>query len=74
VSHLANKEIKATLDMAAKSSIAYDPEMKRYYQRRAALGKHHRSIMNAVKFKLVLRMFSVVNNQEFYVKKSVLAA
>lgn len=74
VSHLANKEIKANLDMAAKASIGHDPEMRMYYQRRQQMGKHHRSIINEVKFKLVLRMFAVVNKQEFYVKKSVLAA
>jgi len=74
VSHLANKEIKANLDMAAKASIGHDPEMRSYYHRRQQMGKHHRSIMNEVKFKLVLRMFAVVNKQELYVKKSVLAA
>lgn len=74
VSHLANKEIKANLEMAAKASIGHDPEIRSYYQRRQAMGKHHKSITNEVKFKLVLRMFSVVNKQEFYVKKSGLAA
>jgi transposase len=74
VSHMANKTIKADLDMGARASIAHDPEIKQYYQRRSAMGKHHMSIMNEVKFKLVLRMFAVVNNQEFYVKKLQSAA
>lgn len=74
VSHMANKAIKADLDMAARASISHDPEMKLYYERRAAMGKHHMSIMNEVKFKLILRMFAVVNNQEFYVKKLKSAA
>jgi transposase len=74
VSHFANKEIKATLELAAKSSVGHDPEMKNYYERQKEKGKHHKSIMNAVKFKLVLRMFSVVNKGESYVKKPVLAA
>jgi transposase len=69
VSHMANKEIKAILDMAAKASIAHDPEINAYYKRRQEKGKHHLSIMNEVKFKMVLRMFAVVNKQEFYVKK-----
>jgi transposase len=67
VNHMANKEVKAKLDMAAKTSIQHDPEMNAYYQRRAELGKHHRSIMNEVKFKLILRMFSVVKKQKEFV-------
>ena len=59
VSHMANKEIKALPDMAAKASIGYDPEINAYYQRRKAMGKHHLSIMTEVKFKIVLRMFAV---------------
>lgn len=74
VSHMANKLIKAELDMAARTSIQHDPEMNHYYQRRAAMGKHHMSIMNEVKFKLILRMFAVVNNNEFYVKNQNIAA
>lgn len=74
VSHMANKLVKAELDMAVRSAITYDPEMKAYYQRRAAMGKHHNSIKNEVKFKLILRMFAVVNKQEVYVKNLKLAA
>jgi transposase len=69
VSHMANKPLKADLSMGAKASVQHDPEMKEYYQRRAAMGKQHMSIMNEVKFKLVLRMFAVVNKGELYVKK-----
>jgi transposase len=60
--------------MAAKASVAHDPEMKAYYQRRAALGKHHMAILNEVKFKLILRMFAVVNKGEVYVKNLQSAA
>lgn len=74
VNHLANKEIKASLDMAAKVSIQFDPEINAYYQRRKEIGKHHMSIMNEVKFKLILRMFAVVNKQTPYVKKQQIAA
>lgn len=74
VNHLANKEIKAKLDQAARASISHDPEMQAYYQRRIELGKHHNSIKNEVKFKLILRMFAVVNKQEPYVKNFKTAA
>ena len=74
VSHMANKQIKSTLFMAAKASVQHDPEMKEYYLKSELRGKHHMTIMNNVKFKLILRMFAVVNNREIYVKKSTIAA
>ena len=60
--------------MAAKASITHDPEMKAYYERRAALGKHHMAILNEVKFKLILRMFAVVNKGEVYVEKPTISS
>lgn len=74
VSHMANKPLKAELHQAARSAVLHDPEMAEYYNRRAKSGKHHMGIMNEIKFKLVLRMFAVVNKGEFYVKKPKLAA
>lgn len=74
VSHMANKNLKADLSMAAKASVMHDPEMKLYYERRTTLGKRHMGIMNEVKFKLVLRMFAVVNKGEVYVKNLKSAA
>ena len=74
VNHMANKDIKAKLDMAARAASTYDPELHAYYQRRIALGKHHKSVINEVKFKLILRMFAVVNKQEIYVNKHKTAA
>lgn len=74
VNHLANKEIKAALSMAARAAMAYDPEMKLYYQRRKEMGKHPMSIINEIRFKLILRMFAVVKKQRTYVdnyKKAV---
>lgn len=69
VNHMANKEIKATLSMAARATIVHDSEMKLYYQRRKEMGKHPMSIINEIRFKLILRMFAVVNKQEAYVDK-----
>ena len=74
VSHMANKPLKADLSMAAKASVQHDPEMKEYYERRVAIGKKHMAIMNEVKFKLVLRMFAVVNKGSVYVKNPKSAA
>ena len=74
VSHMANKSIKADLNMGARAAASHDPEIKQYYERRAAMGKHHMAIINEIKFKLILRMFAVVNKGEVYVKKLKSAA
>jgi hypothetical protein len=39
-----------------------------YYERKAKEGKEHGIIMNAVKFKLITRVFAVVNRGTPFVK------
>ena len=68
VSHLANKAIKINLTQAAKSSIQNDTELMKYYKRKEKEGKQHGVIMNAVKFKLIIRVFAVVNRGTPYVR------
>lgn len=68
VSHLANKQIKANLSNAARSAVQNDPELRKYYDRKSKEGKEHGVIMNAVKFKLITRVFAVVNRGTPYVK------
>lgn len=60
VSKQGNKALKADLTQAAKSAVQWDTELKEYYLRKRAQGKEHWVVMNAVKFKLVCRMFAVV--------------
>lgn len=67
ISNLANKKIKALLSNGANSSALWDPEMKKYYKRKAAEGKDHKLIINSIRCKLVNRVFAVVNRQTPYV-------
>lgn len=67
VSHLANKEGKALLNMCAASSIQYNPEMKTFYQRRVAQGKNKMSTLNIIRNKLLARAFAVVARGTPYV-------
>jgi len=60
VSHFANKKMKSLLNMAAFSTIQYDPELKAYYQRRVKEGKSKMSTINIVRNKIVHRIFAVV--------------
>lgn len=60
VSHMGAKRLKADLSQAAKSAIVWDKELKGYYERKIKEGKAFGVVLNAVKFKLVCRMFAVV--------------
>ncbi len=68
VSHLANKRLKANLSNGARSAVQNDPELRLYYNRKAKEGKEHGIIMNAIKFKLIMRVFAVVNRGTPFVK------
>ena len=60
---------KADISQAAKIAVVHDVELKRFFERKLG-GKEDadtiRKAMNAVKFKLVLRMFAVVKQKHEY--------
>ena len=66
VSHLANKEAKSLLNLAASCAIRCDQELKKYYQKRVAEGKRKMSCLNIIRSKIVARMFAVVKRQSPY--------
>jgi len=68
VSHLGNKTLKTLLHMAALVAASYNQEIKAYYQRKVAEGKNKMSVLNAIRNKLVLRIFSCVNQNKMYEK------
>jgi len=68
ISHLANKRIKVNLTNGARSAIINDPELRLYYERKKGEGKEHGTIMNAVKFKLITRVFATVKRGTPYVR------
>jgi transposase len=68
VSKMANIPLKVDLSQSALSAVTHDPELKRYYRRKLSQGKHTGTVLNAVKFKLIERMFAVVNRGTPYVK------
>src|SRR4028119_432132 len=70
VSHMANKKLKTNLHMASLTAIKFDKELKAYYQRKVAEGKHKLSVLNAVKCKPLARVVSVVNNNKEYAQKT----
>ncbi len=73
VSHLANKELKQELNQAAKAAIMHDKEIRAYAERKLK-NKCYPLVLNNVKFKLILRMFSLVKRGELYVENYQRAA
>lgn len=69
VSHLANKGIKTLLHMAARSAVKMKGELREYYERKVKEGKHKMCVLNAIRNKLILRIFSCVNGDRPFQKK-----
>lgn len=67
VSPLANKKMKALLSNCACTAIQHDPGLKQYYKRKKEQGKENCVALNAVKAKLINRVFSVVKRKSGYI-------
>jgi transposase len=67
VSKQGFRQAKADLSISVLNAITHDAELREYWQRKKAEGKHTGVILNAVKFKIVLRMFAVVKRGKPYV-------
>lgn len=65
-STMADKRIKTLLFLAASSAIRSDAELRAYYERRVAEGKHKRSVLNIIMNKLIWRMFAVIKHDRFF--------
>ncbi len=67
VSHMANKKVKTLLHMSAIVAIQYNQDLKQYYQRKVNEQKKNKmSVINAVRNKLILRIFACVNHNSYY--------
>ena len=73
VSHIAKKKIKSLLSNAVNVVIMHDKELAFYYQRKIADGKPKGVVINAIKNKLVHRVFAVVKRQTPFVRLNTYA-
>jgi len=73
VSMLADKTIKSTLHLGAMSAIRHSNDLQTYYQRKVEEGKNKMSVLNAVRNKIIHRVFAVIKNQRPYQKDLVLS-
>ena len=71
VCHRANKRSKTLLHMGALGAIRIAGDLKSYYERKVAEGKNKMSVINAMRHKLILRVFACVRNKTVYQKNYV---
>lgn len=68
VSHLANKSIKSLFHLAAISSIRFTGELRTFYTRKVDQGKNKMLVLNAIRNKIIHRIFAVVRDGVPYQK------
>lgn len=68
VSKMANMTIKTLLHLAAMSAINTKGELQDYYNRRLVEGKNKMAVINAVRNKLITRVYACVRQQKLYQK------
>ena len=68
VSKAADKELKSLLTNAAYVAIRYDNEIRAYFMRKIKEGKNEFCVINAIRNKLIHRVFAVVNRGTPFVK------
>jgi transposase len=69
VSPMANKKMKTYLHLAALTALQFDKEISAYFQRRTEEDKKNKMlVINAIRNKLVHRVFSCINQNRKYDK------
>jgi transposase len=68
VSSMGNKSIKKLLHMAALSACKCPGDLKEYFDRKVLEGKNKMLIINAIRNKIIARIFACVKQNRFYEK------
>ncbi len=67
VSHMANKKMKTLLHLSALVAIQHNADLNKFYKRKVEIEKKNKmSVINAVRNKLVLRIFACVKQNRKY--------
>ena len=71
ISHMADKELKTFLHLATLSAVSRPGELRDYFVRKVQEGKNKMLVINAIRNKLVHRVFACVRDQKKYIKKDL---
>lgn len=64
----ANLQVKSMLHMSSLAAMRFNHDLKVYYERKVASGKNKMSVLNAVKNKLIHRVFACVKEDRLYIE------
>lgn len=74
VNPMANKKIKSLLSLAALNAKKVDGQLRLYYERKVEEGKNPMSVMNAIRCKVLSRVYATVKRGTPYVELANYAA
>lgn len=66
VSPFANRRLKSLLHLCAMAALRYDGEIKSYYQRKVQEGKNKMLVINAIRNKLLQRIYALLRDKRNY--------
>lgn len=66
VSTMADKEFKKVLHLAALSTIRLDNDLAKFYKRKVEQGKNKMSVLNAIRNKIIHRIYAIIKNNSVY--------
>jgi len=68
VSYYADKSLKSILHLAAMSAIRLNNDLRTYYKRKIEEGKNKMLVLNAVRNKIIHRIFAIIKSGKSYEK------
>ncbi|MBC8053654.1 MAG: IS110 family transposase [Sphingobacteriaceae bacterium] len=72
VSHMANKKVKTLLHLSALVAIRHNQELRAYYERKVIQEKKNKMcVINAIRNKLILRIFACIKQNRDYEKNYI---
>lgn len=72
VSKISNRKLKSLLSACALSARRFVPEIREYYERRILVDRKHKmSVLNAIRFKIITRVFACVKRDGPYQKEYI---
>lgn len=71
ISKRGSKYLRKQLYYAAKTASIFDPELKAYYRKKKAQGKHYNAIIIAIARKILMRVYAVLKQKRLYELKTI---